>query len=61
MAAYNECECGGMTDYQYKCFLPDRQQPWKTVLEMLENGKSTEDIRKKVEGEIELLNEMMRL
>lgn len=61
MAAYNECECGGMTDYQYKCFLLDRQRPWKTVLEMLENGAGTEDIRKKVECEIELLNEMMRL
>ncbi len=60
MAVCNECESGGMTDYQYKCFLLDRQRPWKAVLEMLENGESTEDIKKKVKCEIDLLNEMMR-
>ena len=61
MAVYNECECGGMSDYQYKCFLLDRARPWKEVLEMLETGKSTEDIKKKVKSEIQLLDEMMRL
>ena len=54
-------ECGGMTDFQYKGFLISFRQPWKDLLEMVNNGADKEAITKKIESRIELFDKMLML
>lgn len=54
-------ECGGMTDFQYKCFLISLRQPWEDLLEMVNNGADKEAITKKIEREIELYDKKLML